>query len=80
MNNIRAKFYCTQGLPDTTAFSPGEVILTAQYSDNPDDNEYSMATPSGSVKMFISNPNVAGFFVQGEQYYMDFTKVIKKAE
>jgi hypothetical protein len=68
---MRAKFKC-----DSVTKYQGdheEVDLTTQYSDTKEDNEFSQATPSGSLKMMIDNPKAKGYFVPGKDYYLDFT-------
>jgi hypothetical protein len=36
---------------------------------------WSAATPSGELKMSISNPAAVDFFELGKEYYLDFTPV-----
>jgi len=54
-----------------------EVQLSAVYSNkkNTEDNEFSQATPSGTITMMISNPKAYDFIIPGRQYYVDFTLV-----
>ena len=39
-----------------------------------EDNLFAKWTPSGELKITITNPNLFGFHVVGEKYYLDFTK------
>ena len=52
-----------------------DYIFSAQYSNNPEDNNYSKYTPSANFKMWINNPIVEKNLNIGETYYVDFTKV-----
>ena len=50
-----------------------ELQFAAQYDPTiPEDQKYSEATPSGSIKMTVM-PSVALQFNLGHQYYVDFT-------
>lgn len=37
---------------------------------NSDDNLFARWTPTGSLDLFVTNPDVIGFFVGGERYYV----------
>lgn len=48
------------------------VRLAAQYdSSNPEDVSFAEATPSGELKIYVSNPVVIGSFKVGQGYYLD---------
>ena len=48
------------------------VRLAAQYdSSNPEDVSFAEATPSGELKIYVSNPVVIGSFKVGKNYYLD---------
>ena len=48
------------------------VRLAAQYdSSNPEDVSFAEATPSGELKIYVSNPVVIGSFKVGKSYYLD---------
>ena len=70
---MRAKFYC-----DSVDEETGFVTLSAVYGtddkDNEENNQFAEATPSGSVEMYIDNPNAKGFLKQGKEYYLDFSE------
>lgn len=53
------------------------VSFGCQYSDNPEDNTFSQATPSGDMKLTISNPALIGTFNPGDQFFVDLTKIEK---
>lgn len=52
------------------------VILTAVYSPDPADENYSysQATPSAHLTMTINNPQAFGFFEKGQEYVLTFEK------
>ena len=71
MEKVRGKFSCTK----THKGEYGtEVSFWALYSNNPEDNSYAKATPSGHITMLVNNPQAEAFFKQGEKYYLDFIK------
>ena len=39
-----------------------------------EDNTFAKFSPSGSLELTITNPNLIGKFNPGEAYYLDFTK------
>lgn len=48
------------------------VRLAASYDTaNPEDVSFAAATPSGELKIFVSNPVVVGTFKPGQNYYLD---------
>jgi hypothetical protein len=53
------------------------VEFTAVYggSTNAEDNTYAKATPSGSLKLQIDNPNVRGLIKPGKTFYVDLTPI-----
>ena len=67
MNTTRAKMQCQ-------TIDGSLVKFMAMYSENPEDNSFSQATPSASAEMFITNENALALFQVGEYYYFDITK------
>lgn len=54
------------------------VVLIPQYDpDSPEDQRYSVATPSGRIEMVVDNPPAREFFKPGKTYYVDFTEVVQ---
>lgn len=51
-----------------------EVSLAAQYSNSKEDNQFSAATPTGSLKMTVTTETGKSFFEVGKNYYLDFTE------
>jgi hypothetical protein len=50
------------------------VRLAASYDTaNPEDVSFAAATPSGELKIYVSNPAVIGTFRPGNNYYLDLT-------
>lgn len=75
---IRAKFSVVSVIKNEDLVSPSEAVcLVAVYSSDPTSENYSWSkwTPAGTLNMTINNPECFGKFVQGKQYYLDFTPV-----
>lgn len=70
----RAKFHCTS--VETFDASPEEGQRTyrfgAVYDDSvPEDQRYARFTPSGELRIAVTNPSVS--FEVGQSYYLDIT-------
>lgn len=50
-----------------------QVLMRPVYSDSEENKSFSEATPSGSISLSITNKDAWGFFVDGKEYYVDFT-------
>lgn len=52
-----------------------EFEFNAVYggTSNKEDNTYSEATPSGQIKMTVTNKALWGKFSPGQTFYLDFT-------
>lgn len=80
MSKVRAKFSVQAVFQakttDGTVYSEN-VTLSPVYSNDPtsENAAFWKATPSGRIDMYISNPDAHGKFVQGQEYYVDFTPV-----
>lgn len=76
---VRAKFYVTGVFPFPAEGEKSQetVQLQAVTSGSEDDpnKSWSKWTPSGQLQMTITNPAVFGAFVEGEEYYLDFSPV-----
>lgn len=68
----RAKFHCFAKIPYNTGFL---IKLSCLYDPaaNPEDTNFTKATPWGTVEMFVDNPEAALQFEEGKLYYADFT-------
>ena len=70
---MRAKFVCQS----VTEFGWGNksAELTAVSSGNPEDNQFSAATPSGQITINVDKDTPAkDYLVPGKKYYVDFTE------
>lgn len=54
-----------------------QVNFAASYSGTQEDNEYSSATPSGTMSIQVNNADVCGKFRPGDEVYIDITKIEK---
>lgn len=85
INTVTAKMRCTtKKVTEPPAHEVGQYVyqdleLQAVYSPDPADPNYSYskATPSASLRMFVTNPAAAEFFAQGGEYLLTFTRVDK---
>lgn len=75
---MRAKMY-VQTI--TKHSETSESISMAPVSNKPygpegesEDNTFARYTPSGSLTLQITNPNLIGKFTQGQKFYVDFTE------
>lgn len=50
-----------------------EVRLHPVYADDGPNKSWSKATPSGEIRMTITNPEAVSFFEPGKEYFVDFT-------
>jgi hypothetical protein len=76
---VRAKMKCysvehlKDGKPDTTL---ADIRMMPVYDDGcPENRAWSKATPSGEVRLFVTNPDAIANFEPGKSYYVDFTPV-----
>jgi len=51
-----------------------EVYMHPVYGNGEENKSYSEATPSGAIQLTITNKNAWGFFVEGKEYYVNFTQ------
>ena len=73
--NIKAKMRCDSVTKNS--YDQEVVRLGAVYGDGEENKSYSLATPSASVELTISNPDAFGAFVPKGEYYVDFTPAPK---
>jgi hypothetical protein len=81
MTTMRAKLKLTnivkfENCETLTFFAVGksEVYPPDGYDEN---NTFSRWTPSAELKMTITNPNLLDKFELGQEFYVDFTPVVK---
>jgi hypothetical protein len=51
-----------------------EVKMTPVTSGSDENKSFSKYTPTGDIRMHITNPDVLGFFEAGQEYYVEFSK------
>jgi hypothetical protein len=73
--NVRGKFTVTKVTNHSATSTYVEVDLEARYSQTPEDNSYSAATPQGNIRMVITNPAAVEALGIGKQFYVDFTEI-----
>jgi hypothetical protein len=70
---MRAKFRCNSVQDFGNSYV--QANLSAVTDDGTPENErYHTATPSGTLSINISNPDVRGFLVPEHYYFLDFTE------
>lgn len=72
MKTLMAKFK----VGSTTNFGNNnlEANLTPVISGSEENKSFSMYTPSGSIRLHITNPNALDFFEPSAEYYVEFKK------
>jgi hypothetical protein len=55
-----------------TEHEQNEVFLTPVYGNGTENKQWAAATPSGEIKMLISNKEALEQFVPGKEVYIDF--------
>jgi len=71
---VRAKFKCTVVSHNYTdnAMVVKFQAVTAETEEN---KTWSKWTPTGSLEMYVSNPEVFNQFEEGKEYFLDITPV-----
>lgn len=75
---VRAKFIVTS-VTHYAGFKGAKVALTPvnpQHQETSENLAFWEATPNGEITMQITNPQAAERFQPGDEYYVDFTKVV----
>jgi len=89
MSTMRAKFFVTkvEGSEATTTPPTSEGITMIAVTEKPfdaggnsEDNSFATWTPSGELKMTITNPNLLGVIKEGQKYYLDFTEATEPSK
>ncbi|MBY5709706.1 hypothetical protein [Rhizobium leguminosarum] len=71
---VRAKFRCqsvTHFAGDGSLHA--EIRFTAVNGNGEENKSWSKWTPSGELKMMVTNPSAIEAFELGKSYYLDFT-------
>lgn len=81
MNMVKSHPQTSVDDPAVAAKSGEEIQAGAVYSEDKTTENYafSVATPSLTLSMYISNPDAFGKLIQGKEYYLDFTPVEAEA-
>jgi hypothetical protein len=74
----RCKFTVVNVSPSFDGAPAGDVTVKMQTQYDPalaqEDAAFSTVTPWGSAEFGISNPNLSGFFEEGQTYYLDISR------
>ena len=70
---MRAKFVIDSVTP--VPQEQEEIVARAVTDGSEENKSFSRWTPSGSLSLMISNPNLLGYWKQGDEFYLDFTKI-----
>ncbi|MFD1328301.1 hypothetical protein [Mycoplana ramosa] len=73
---VRAKFQClsiTNHHQHDPSAVQAEVRLIPVYGNGEANKQWSKWTPSGELKMLITNPSAVDQFELGKEYFVDFT-------
>jgi hypothetical protein len=71
--NIRGKFTVRSHKHFQSADPYVEIELSALYSNTPEDNSYAKSTPSGSITMAVTVPELIATLAIGKVFYVDFS-------
>lgn len=70
---VRAKFKVSSVSPQGDPVSTVRVTLAPVSTGSEENNQFFAATPGGQVDLQVVSPATAAAFVEGEEYYVDFT-------
>lgn len=76
VTKVRAKFRCIK--VSKTSYNSTQIIYEFQAMSNdgtPENERYHRFTPQGALSLTVDNPAIDGFYVLGQDYYLDFTPV-----
>ena len=81
MPNMIAKF---KVINTNLIYSGSEQLTMMAVTSKPfdadgasEDNSFARWTPMGKLEMTVNNPNLIGQFKEGDEFYIEFTKVEK---
>ena len=78
VSSVRAKFFINKIELYNEPRDSGTVYLAPVYGNSEENKSWSKATPSGELRMFISNPVAFEFFhdayMNKKSVYIDFTE------
>lgn len=72
---VRAKFRCLSitHFADNGPDAQAEIRFHAVYGTGEENKSWSKWTPSGELKMMVTNPSAIEAFELGKSYFLDFT-------
>ena len=72
---VRAKFRCLSitHFADNGPDPQAEIGFHAVYGTGEENKSWSKWTPSGELKMMVTNPSAIEAFELGKSYFLDFT-------
>jgi hypothetical protein len=76
--SVRAKFKVTKITPGQDGLK--SVELQAVVDGSPENKSFFRWTPSGTITLGIVNPAASDQFVEGGEYYVDFSSAPKLEE
>ncbi len=78
--SMRAKFNLNKVIKqsDTCEELEFSAVTSKPFDANgkSEDNDFATWTPSGSLKMTVTNPALIGSLKEGQTFYLDFTEVV----
>lgn len=78
MADVRAKMRCTRiseiDINNGMGLKHVEVTLQAVYDTSGANKSWSEASPSGELRLLITNPAAYSRFKTGKSYFVDFTE------
>lgn len=75
----RAKFVCAS-VQNHGASGSEQINMLPVATGSKENESFSKYTPAGSFMLTITNPNLFGAFVQGQEYYIDITPAVTEEE
>lgn len=67
---VRAKFYCEEKKESGEGF---DIRLRGVYGGSPENDKFFKYTPAANCSLMTVNPDAALQFVEGKEYYVDFS-------
>lgn len=57
-----------------------DAVCASEFGKDGSDenNTYARYTPSASLRMYVNNPALVGVHKEGEEFYLDFIRAVKK--
>lgn len=72
MSKVRAKFICRSANAEGDTNRLTFEVVTSGSAEN---DQFFKYTPGGEINLFVVSDETAAAFVEGEEYYVDFTPV-----